>query len=94
MTVAELGERMSSRELSEWMAYSTLEPFGEERADLRSGIVAATIANVHRDPAKSGPIAPSVFMPQFADDTDETDELPEPSVDELRAKFERITGTG
>lgn len=29
----------------EWMQYYELEPFGEERADLRAGIIAATVAN-------------------------------------------------
>lgn len=30
------------------MAYDQLEPFGEERADERAGVVAALIANVNR----------------------------------------------
>lgn len=37
---------MSNRELAEWMAYSTLEPFGPLREDYRSGRICATIANV------------------------------------------------
>jgi hypothetical protein len=40
--VAELEQTMSGRELTEWMAYDSLEPFGDQRADLRAGIVAAT----------------------------------------------------
>lgn len=32
------------------MAFYRLEPFGEEREDLRMGILASTIANVNRDP--------------------------------------------
>lgn len=56
--------RMSSRELTEWMAYATLEPFGAERGDLRAGIVASTIANVNRDPkSRPEPFAPQDFMP-------------------------------
>lgn len=43
---------IDSQELTEWLAYARVEPFGEERADLRAGIVAATTANVHRDPKK------------------------------------------
>lgn len=34
--------------LMDWWAYSKLEPFGEYRADLRTGIVAATLANMAR----------------------------------------------
>lgn len=64
MTVGELLSRISSRELSEWRAYCALEPFGEERADLRAGIVASTMANVFR---KSGtkPYKAQDFMPKF-----------------------------
>lgn len=61
MTVRELLTRMDSKEISEWMAYYRLEPFGEERADLRSGIIASILANVHR---KKGAAAfgPEDFM--------------------------------
>jgi hypothetical protein len=39
-------ERAVLHELAEWAAYYQCEPFGEERADLRAGIVASVIANV------------------------------------------------
>lgn len=49
-----------------WVAYSTLEPFGEVRADLRAGIVASAIVNVHRG-KKSDPVSkPTDFMPDFS----------------------------
>ena len=63
MTVAELLARIDSAELTEWMAYSQIEPFGEERADLRAGIVASTTANVWSGKGKS--FKPSDFMPKF-----------------------------
>jgi len=57
---------MSSREFAEWMAYCEVEPFGEERADLRSAIVASTVANAHRDPKRRRkPFRPLDFMPRF-----------------------------
>ena len=64
MTVSELLHRISSRELTEWQAYYGVEPFGEDRADLRAGIVASTVANVFR---KSGtqPYKAQDFMPKF-----------------------------
>lgn len=66
MTVGELLARVSSRELSEWMAYGQLEPFGDERADLRSAIVAAVVANANRDPKRRRrPFKPRDFMPEF-----------------------------
>jgi hypothetical protein len=45
MTVKELEQRMTSEELTEWMAFYTLEPFGCEAADIRAGGISATIAN-------------------------------------------------
>lgn len=45
MTVAELLDRMSSRELSEWMAFYEIEPWGEERADLRQGMTTSAVHN-------------------------------------------------
>lgn len=55
---------ISSEQLSEWMAYSRLEPWGEERDDLRMGIIASTIANVYREKGKK-PFKPQDFMPAF-----------------------------
>ena len=48
----------------EWMDYASRNPFGEERADLRAGIIAATIANANRGKG-SKRFKPSDFMPQF-----------------------------
>ena len=58
----ELLARLTSRQFAEWKAYDSLEPFGDRAAFLRSGIVAATFANVYR---KKGapPIRPEKFMP-------------------------------
>ena len=46
------------------MAYSQVEPFGEERADLRSAIIACIIANVNRGKDQR-PFEVSDFMPKF-----------------------------
>ena len=59
-------EMMPARLWREWIAYSNLEPFGETRADLRAGIVAATVANANRDAKKrKRPFGPEDFMPKF-----------------------------
>jgi hypothetical protein len=55
---------MSSHELSEWMAFFRLEPFGEERQDLRAAIVAQTIANVNRGAGRP-PYKLSDFILEF-----------------------------
>lgn len=44
-TVGELRDRISSRELTHWIAYYQLSPFGPRQDDYRSGAVAATLAN-------------------------------------------------
>jgi len=61
MTVSELLARISSAELTEWMAFDAVDPFGEQRADLRTGIVAAVTANHSFAPPES-PRRPSDYM--------------------------------
>lgn len=52
--------------MTEWQAYARVEPFGPERADLQAGIIAAVIANVHRDhKRRPQPYRPEDFMPDF-----------------------------
>lgn len=46
-TVQELRASLSYTEFQEWCLYYQIEPWGESRADLRAGIVASTVANVH-----------------------------------------------
>ena len=53
---------ITSAELTEYMAYERLEPFGEARADLRAGIVASTVANHGMSPPRR-PMRPLDFMP-------------------------------
>ena len=54
----------SIEQLYKWMAYASIEPFGDERADLRSAIISYTVAN-----ALAGKGAKSLeiedFMPKF-----------------------------
>jgi hypothetical protein len=45
-----------------WFEYARLEPFGEERGDLRAGIIASTIANTHRDRRQK----PTPYLPTDA----------------------------
>lgn len=52
MPRAEMLSRMSSRELTEWMAYESIEPFAAERNDQDIAMLTALIANTNRDPKK------------------------------------------
>lgn len=49
------------REFREWQAYDRIEPFGEERADLRMAILATVAAQVGG--AKNA--RPADFLPRF-----------------------------
>ena len=57
-----LQEEITERELYEWMAFYRIEPFGEERADLRAGIVASVLANANRRKGAKA-FMPRDFMP-------------------------------
>lgn len=37
---------MSAREFAEWMAYSRIEPWGEERADYRAALICKISADI------------------------------------------------
>lgn len=55
---------MSAKELGEWAEFYNLEPWGWDAECFSAGIVAATIANVNRDPKKKPkPFEASDFVP-------------------------------
>ncbi len=88
LPVRELLARIGSDELTEWMAFYQLEPFGDFRADLRSAIVACTLANAHR--SKEGrPFTPEDFMP-FVDRQHKADSPKTPAIDESRLNIVRF----
>lgn len=77
--IAELQQRISSRDFAEYWAHFELEPWGLEREDLRAGIVASTIANANRNAKKHPkPYTADQFtpvVPVLADlDEDDADE--------------------
>ena len=66
----DLLERLTASQIMEWEAYYLLEPFGEDRADFRMGILASTVTNLVNGmytPKNKKPkmVAPDVFMPDF-----------------------------
>lgn len=78
-TVEEIQERMTYEEFQHWLALMEIEPVGEQRMDLRFAMLAALIANVHRDSEKrSQAYKLDDFLPDF------WNERPAPS---LRDKF-------
>lgn len=82
--MVELLERVSSRELSEWMAYASIEPFGEFQSEWRMARLASVIAEPNRDEKKkSEPFTEKDFMrseylgedPEEEDDEDKEQKL-------------------
>ena len=65
MTVADLENRLSSSELTEWMAYEKMTgPLGRKRADIQAATVASAIANANR--GKGGrKFTIEDFIPQY-----------------------------
>jgi len=62
-TVRELEERLTSSELQEWKAYHALAPIGGRRGDLQTALLAAVLANCHRDSkAKPSPYKIEDFL--------------------------------
>ena len=74
MTRAEMLSKMDSAELSEWIAFAGLEPFGTSIDFLGHAITASTLANINR---KKGTKAykPSEFVPKFDKRKQSSDEM-------------------
>jgi len=67
--------RISARELAEWRAYYSLEPFGAERDSAHAGVISATVANFSGFRPQGHVYKPTEFM---------VDYLGEPETEEQR----------
>ena len=91
--MAELGREMSSQELTYWMAYYMVEPFGDQRDDIRMGAVCASIYNT--TPMKTTrTYNPNDFkMPTFANRDDrKRDQDPDKMADQWFARHKKVYG--
>lgn len=84
-TVKELLNRVNSEELSEWMAFNKIEPFGYERDDMRFAILTCVIANCNRS-SKQRPFKISDFMLKF----DRLDKPREQTDEEIEATLMQL----
>jgi len=78
MPVSELGKRVTSSELSEWIAWDRIQPFGEMREDLRAGMIAAPLLNIWIPKGKKRAKASDWIM-EF-DSVDEEKKIQSPEV--------------
>ena len=46
---------MSAQEFAEWIAYSQVEPWGEQRADLRAALICKILADINAPKGKAAP---------------------------------------
>ena len=68
MTVGDLLSRLTYRELVKWQVYFSTQPFSEERADLRAGVIASTIANSRPRKRGSKDMKASDFVLKFEEE--------------------------
>ena len=73
MTVGELLARASSKELTQWMIFYQLEPFGTQANFLGHAITASTVANANRGKNQQAYEAED-FMPKFKVDKEQSTE--------------------
>lgn len=79
---------MTHREFLKWAAWYAMEPFGEQRDDLRIGVLAATVCNLLSS-GKGKLAKPSDFMLKFED---EKPQKPEDMMNALRMVHEALGG--
>lgn len=79
----ELLARVTSAELTEWRAYYRLDPWTEDRADLRAGTVASVVANCH---TRDATFKPSDFIPDYGAPPE-----PEQTEEQMMAAAMRLT---
>lgn len=73
MSPGEVLDKHTSKELTEWIAYLSLEPQGAERTDLGFGIVASTVANSVRKKGQRA-FKPEDFIPKYGVEREQTEE--------------------
>ncbi|MDB4312009.1 DUF4035 domain-containing protein [bacterium] len=83
-TVAELSHELTALEENHWLAYHKRNPFGDERADLRSAQIAQILFNVNVKKEKAKKVTD--FMPFHRKKTKK-----DPNIgDSVRQAFSRL----
>lgn len=58
-------DEMSESEFRGWIRFFQVEPWGEEIDWYKYGTISSVIANTNRDPKKTEPFTPEMFVPEF-----------------------------
>lgn len=95
MSVEQAQRNIDSKEFLRWMAFSRLEPFGQQADDHRFARLAALLANINRDPKKTPrPYTADDFMPDYDEAYIEAEVMtPEETLQMVRGLVERFGGT-
>ena len=80
---------MTSRQVSEWIAYRRVELLPDERLEMLLASIAALLANQWRG-EKDEPVTPQDFMPWL--DQDDEDEPQAQNVDSMVAMLKQVFG--
>jgi hypothetical protein len=84
---------LTSKQVSEWLAYDRLDPIGEYRNDSRFAIVCSTITNIARSIwGKNGSKMTLIsdFMPQY--EQKQINRKPKQSVEQMKDILKTIAG--
>jgi len=90
MSVSRAQREIDSREFSEWQAFWAVEPWGDERADIRSAMICCVTANAWR--GKDDPPATlKDFLPKFGAEDESPEEIEPDTADDLKRKLIAFT---
>ena len=87
MTVSQLLANISSAELTEWIAYASIEPIGDMRGDVQSAIVASTFGNAF----SKSELSPEDFIIDFWQH-DRSKERRHPNAIAFEREYARLMG--
>ena len=79
-----LGDVLTAEQFDEWYVDSYVDPWGEERQDMRAGVVAFAALAPHMKPGH-GPPKPSEFILYDPGKVTKEEEKPPQSVEEMKA---------
>lgn len=88
MPVSELLDRVDAYEMTEWMAYERIDPFGNQRQDYHMAMICSSLYNVIQSFGKQRKtFTPDQFMPEFGGKQEKGEDELLAIVEQLNAAF-------